>query len=137
MPGRDEAAPELAIGTPAGQLHELGALVVVAAAVTEGWKATYLGPNLPAEELAAAIKQSGAGALGLSLTFPADDPQLSDQLGHLRELIGERVALFVGGVAAEYYAEVLMEIDAFRLRDMGSLRVALDQLGQSGNLQPH
>jgi methanogenic corrinoid protein MtbC1 len=55
-----ETAPTLVVTTPAGQLHELGALVVATAAASEGWRATYLGPNLPAEEIAGAAEQDEA-----------------------------------------------------------------------------
>jgi DNA-binding transcriptional MerR regulator len=46
------SAPSLVVTTPAGQLHELGALSVAATAASDGWHVTYLGPSLPAEEIA-------------------------------------------------------------------------------------
>ena len=45
------AMPTLVIATPRGQLHEIGALIAGTTAASQGWHVTYLGPNLPAEEL--------------------------------------------------------------------------------------
>ena len=127
-----EAAPEIVVATPAGQLHELGALVVVASAVTEGWRATYLGPNLPAEELAAAVHLTQARALALSMTYPADDPRLPDELRQVRRLVGDDIVLVIGGSAANAYADAVSDVKALRLRDMGSLRVLLEELRREG-----
>jgi len=43
--GRQAAAPALVVATPAGQLHELGALLVGALAANLGWKVIYLGAS--------------------------------------------------------------------------------------------
>ena len=50
----------------------------------EGWHVTYLGPDLPPEEIAAAAIQSGARAVALSIVYPPDDPLLMDDLAVLR-----------------------------------------------------
>ena len=50
MPGPE--APGLVVATPAGQIHEFGALFVAAAAATQGWRVTYLGTDLPASDIA-------------------------------------------------------------------------------------
>ena len=47
-------APCMVATTPAGIHHEIGAALVAATSRLEGWRTTYLGPNLPAEEIAAA-----------------------------------------------------------------------------------
>ena len=58
------------ITTPAGQLHEIGALIAASIAGVEGWRVTYLGPNLPAEDVAAAVQQDPARVIGLSIIYP-------------------------------------------------------------------
>jgi methanogenic corrinoid protein MtbC1 len=58
--------PTLVVGTPSGQLHELGAVMVAAGANDLGWRVVYLGPSLPAGELAAAAAQNQARAVALS-----------------------------------------------------------------------
>ena len=55
-----EGAPVLVVATPSGQLHELGALLVGAAASNFGWHVTYMGASLPAGEIAGAARQNRA-----------------------------------------------------------------------------
>ena len=105
-------APVLVVTTPAGQLHELGAMLAAAAATDMGWRVTYLGPNLPAEEIAGAYRQNQAQALALSIVYPGDDPGMASQLRHLREFLPERALIFAGGRAAAGYRKELDSIEA-------------------------
>ena len=128
-------APNLVVATPVGQMHELGALVVAATAVSEGWRVTYLGTNLPAEEIAGAAQQSQARAVALSLVYPTDDPRVRGELEHLRRYLAREIAILVGGRASEHYEDVLRTVGATRLDDMRSLRTYLETL-RSRPLQP-
>ncbi len=122
------SAPHLVATTPARQRHELGALLAAATAACEGWQVTYLGPDLPPEEIAAAALQKGARAVALSITYPPDDPLLVDDLRRLRRLLGSQTLLIVGGRASSAYANVLQEIGALRLEDLAMLRRELHGL---------
>ncbi|MCL4709260.1 MerR family transcriptional regulator [bacterium] len=118
-------APNLVITTPAGQLHELGAVMAAATAAAMGWKITYLGPNLPAEEIAAALEFNPALAVALSIVYPEDDPLLENELRKLRRYLPREVALIVGGRAVENYKKVLEEIGASLVYDMAGFRETL------------
>jgi MerR family transcriptional regulator, light-induced transcriptional regulator len=121
--------PSLIVTTPAGQLHELGALLVATTGASEGWRVTYLGPNLPAEEIASAVEQSGARALALSIVYPPDDPHLKEELRRLANLLPRSsVSLLVGGRSANGYADVLDEIGAVSLADLDELRSHLESI---------
>jgi DNA-binding transcriptional MerR regulator/methylmalonyl-CoA mutase cobalamin-binding subunit len=122
------AAPHLIVTTPAGQTHELGALIVAAASVTEGWRVTYPGPNLPAEEIAAAVETLDAQAVALSIVYPPDDPHIAAELHLLRRSLPAEVTILAGGRAVSNYHEVLMAIGAHILSDITSLRTALETL---------
>ena len=121
-------APHLIATTPPRQRHELGALMVAAVATDEGWRATYLGPDLPPEEIAAAAVEKGARAVALSLIYPPDDARLPDDLRRLRRLLGPGTALIAGGRACVAYAAVLDEIGAVRVPDLPALRKELERL---------
>jgi methanogenic corrinoid protein MtbC1 len=121
-------APRLLSTTPAGQRHELGALVVAACASAEGWEATYLGADLPAEEIAAAARQAQARAVALSITYPADDPLLAGQLERLARLLPDGVRLLAGGRVADAYAGSLERCAARRIDSVAELRGELDRL---------
>ena len=123
-----EAAPRAVATTPAGQLHELGALLASIAAASEGWNSTFLGPNLPAEEIAGAAAKTGAGAVLLSIVYPGDDPRLGGELVRLRRLLGDEVALLAGGRAAAQYGPFLDQAGAVTLASLEDLRDSLSRL---------
>lgn len=115
-------APVLLVGTPANQVHELGAMLAATTASGHGWRVVYLGASLPAEELARAAAHSGADAVALSVVFPTADPTMADELRRLRAALPSRVSLVVGGSGAPSYAAVLAEIGADVLPSLASLR---------------
>lgn len=121
-------APLLVVGTPAGQLHELGALLAAAAAANLGWNVTYLGPSLPAAEIAGAARQNHARAVALSIVYPEDDPRLENELTRLRDLLPEDVPFLVGGRAMAAYREILNKIGALQMKDLDHLCATLDGL---------
>jgi MerR family transcriptional regulator, light-induced transcriptional regulator len=53
--------------TPAGEQHELGALLAAVVIAMHGRRAIYLGANLPAEQIGQAARLSKAGGVALSL----------------------------------------------------------------------
>jgi DNA-binding transcriptional MerR regulator/methylmalonyl-CoA mutase cobalamin-binding subunit len=126
--GAMDNAPVLVVATPAGQLHELGALLVGAAAANLGWQVTYLGASLPAAEIAGAAHQDRARAVALSLVYPEDDPQLDGELTRLRELLPPEVVLLTGGRAMSAYCDTLEKIGAVQMKDLAHLCATLDDL---------
>ncbi|MBA3731069.1 MAG: MerR family transcriptional regulator [Gammaproteobacteria bacterium] len=119
------------VTTPAGQRHELGALMAAVTAANEGWNAIYLGADLPADEIAAAAFRTGARAVAVSITYPDSDPQLVSELRRLRRQIGFAVVLLVGGGGASTYRRLFEEIGALRLENLIALRDALGKLSAS------
>ena len=102
-------APMLLVSTPAGQHHELGAMLAAAAASDLGWRVTYLGPNLPAEEIAGAFRQNNAHAIALSIVYPCDDAALPAQLRQLRSFLPAGTPIYAGGRAAVQYTASFAE----------------------------
>ena len=125
-----EAAPHVVATTPAGQLHEMGALLAAVVATSEGWNSTFLGPNLPVEEIAGAAAQKGAKAVLLSIIYPGDDPHLGGELVKLRRLLGDDIALLAGGRAAQHYRLFLNRAGAATLANLSELRDSLRLLRQ-------
>ncbi|MEM8964219.1 MAG: cobalamin B12-binding domain-containing protein, partial [Acidobacteriota bacterium] len=125
------SAPALIVATPAGQYHDLGALLVAATASADDWKIVLLGASLPAEEIAGAFLQANARAIALSITFPADDPHLGDELLRLRDLIGNHVPLLVGGRASHGYTPYLESIKAHQVNDLATFETLLQTLRNS------
>lgn len=130
--GRYEApasAPLLVACTPAGELHEFGAMLAAVVAADAGWRVLYLGPSLPAEEIAAAAEQSGARAVAVSVVDGEDVDR--DRAGRELERLGgslpDGVLLVVGGRRS---SEVAPE-DVTMVEDLDSLREVLAAAGPS------
>ncbi|MDY7094007.1 MAG: MerR family transcriptional regulator [Acidobacteriota bacterium] len=121
-------APRLIVTTPAGQLHELGALVAACAAAAEGWQVTYLGPDLPCEEIVAAAHQRRARGVLLSVVFPADDSFVGEEIVRIRRHLGDDIAILVGGRSASAYFEFLEQADAALTETLPELRQELVKL---------
>lgn len=121
-------APNLVVATPIGQIHELGALIVAVLAAYEGWKPIYLGINLPAEEIAKAVESHQAKVVALSIIYPTDDPYLHLELKKLRNLLGKKVALIVGGQSAIGYQQTLNSTQAELIGDLKQFRSKLLEL---------
>lgn len=120
--------PKIVITTPTGQLHELGALMVAALVSVDGWLPVYLGPNTPADEIAACAMQSGARAVSLSLTYPADDPRIPTELTRLRSQLESKIPVFVGGSAASHHHELINRLGLLSPKSLDDLRHSLNML---------
>lgn len=121
-------APVLIVATPAGHRHELGALLVAATAVSEGWRVSYMAPDLPAADIAAAATRLGARAVAVSLVYPEADPATAGEIRALRDVLPASVQLMAGGGAVDSYADVLEEVRAERPGDLSGLRTYLRAL---------
>lgn len=133
VPHMSAATPHLVVTTPPEQWHELGALLVAAAAHSHGWRVSYLGPSLPVEEIAGAAHGFGARAVALSIVHPEDDPQLERELSRLRRLLPERTDLLIGGRGSAAYASLWKKIGARRLSRLSELYPVLDELRRPEN----
>jgi MerR family transcriptional regulator, light-induced transcriptional regulator len=123
-------APKMIVSTPINQLHELGALLAGIIAELKGWKVTYLGANLPAEEIAAAVRFTDATAVTISISFKSDDLLIAKELRRLRKLIGNDVALVVGGRAAGHYEAVLDQIGVLKIKSYDHFKEILEELSK-------
>lgn len=121
-------APLLISTTPSGQLHEMGALFVALTAATDGWRTMYLGPNLPAEEIAAAARSTDARIVALSLVYPPDNSETRNELLRLRRYLPEETALIVGGRAVDSYGPLWREVRAVHLNTLPEYRRHLEGL---------
>ena len=125
--------PELVVTTLSGQWHEFGALAAAATAAMEGWRVTYLGPNLPAEDVAAAAQSRRAKAVAISLVYPEDDARLHADLIHLRRLLPSSTVMVAGGQACGAYASALSQTGTLVVGSLAEFRDRLRGLrsGQS------
>jgi MerR family transcriptional regulator, light-induced transcriptional regulator len=82
--------------TPAGEQHELGALLVAVLVAMHGRRAVYLGANLPADQIAQAARLSRASAVALSLVGVPPEEAQRELLALAKSLPGS-IEMLVGG----------------------------------------
>ena len=121
-------APVLVVATPAGHLHELGALLAASSAYEQGWDVLYLGSDLPAEDIAAAVRHRGARAALLSLVFPHGDSNTVAELHELRNLVGAELPLLAGGQAVPSYLPTLTELEVQIVHDLNRMDEMLQEI---------
>jgi len=117
-------APRLLVATPASEMHELGALLVAAAAASESWHVLYLGANLPAADIVAAAVQVRARMVALSIVYADGDTALRE----LRETaagLPPEILVVMGGMAAARLERSLATPRIRLLPDLESFRTTL------------
>ena len=108
-----ETSPKIVVAAPVGQWHETGALVVALTAAESGWRPLYFGPNLPAEEIAAAVKITVSKAIALSISHRIEIATIVRELRKLRSYCAHRVQIYVGGYGI---AEIMPRVDLIGVR---------------------
>lgn len=120
-------APVAVAVAPGGQRHEFGAMLSAIVAAEEGWRVTYLGADLPAADIATAVRVSGAAALLLSAVFPGQ-AILLDEVRRLRSALPTGVHILIGGQGAAECRTEVEHAGARWLPDLDALRRVLRAL---------
>jgi len=121
-------APNALVTTPSDQWHDIGALITAVTVASEGWNVTYLGPNLPAEEIAGSAKQNNSKVVILSIVYPEDDPAVIQEIRKLRRSLPDNVSIIVGGRASASYRKVIDEVGALNVNNLYEIRTTLESL---------
>jgi MerR family transcriptional regulator, light-induced transcriptional regulator len=94
--GARNPGPLIVCTTPQGELHELGTLLVASMITAQGYRPLYLGPNLPAPQIAEAARRSRARAVALSVV--ALDPVAAHrEISAVVDALPPRIDLLLGG----------------------------------------
>jgi methanogenic corrinoid protein MtbC1 len=89
----------IVFATPAGERHELGALVGAVAAAEAGGNVTWLGSDTPVAEIARAAVQLGARAVALGLVT-IEEAEGERAICQLRNQLPAECELWIGGDGA-------------------------------------
>jgi DNA-binding transcriptional MerR regulator/methylmalonyl-CoA mutase cobalamin-binding subunit len=104
---RPNAQARLLFATPAGERHEIGTLGAALLAASSGLGVSYLGPDLPAEDLVESVRPAGAQVLVLGLTRMPAAHATERQLRTVVRDLPPDVELWVGGRGARNYASII------------------------------
>jgi MerR family transcriptional regulator, light-induced transcriptional regulator len=125
-----EYGSRILITTPIGQQHEFGALIASLIALSEGWDAVYLGPDLPSAEIIAACSMLRPSVVAISIVFAGEDEFLTKEIYKLKYL-PEEIKLVAGGRGSEYYRKTIEEINGVVLTNLNDFRQFLRKSGNS------
>jgi methanogenic corrinoid protein MtbC1 len=117
--------PAIVICTPAGNQHEIGALLAAGAAALDGWRVIYLGANLPVHEIVGAVVDQRAFAVGLSATYTDDSGRLVSELQELQRSLPSNFPVFIGGGAAAQRWEELEKLGIQFVENLQAFRNGL------------
>jgi MerR family transcriptional regulator, light-induced transcriptional regulator len=90
----------IVFATLPGERHELGLLMSALVCASHGCRIHYLGPDLPAAEIARYACEVEAAVVAISVVMIDGAETVPAQLSHLRELLGPDVPVWIGGVGA-------------------------------------
>ncbi len=124
--------PVAVVGTLSGERHEVGALMVSAAAELAGWRVVYLGADLPPEEVALAAERTGARAVCVSVVYGRMPAETKAAFRGLRARLPETVEVYAGGSGA---ASIREDLAVFGIRcpeGLDALRDALEEQASGG-----
>lgn len=123
----DEPRRRLLVATPAGERHEIGALLVATTAAAAGWAVTHLGTDLPAASIVRAALAIDARAVALSAVHPADADRAVEEIVDVRRRLRGIIEVFAGGAAALAARARLEEGGVRVLEDVAPLPAALER----------
>jgi methanogenic corrinoid protein MtbC1 len=119
-----ETAPKIVIATAIGHHDELDALVLALTASESGWKSIYFGPNLPAEEIAAATEKTKSRAVVLTSNCYTKNRYFKAEVTKLRRLSPNDVEIFI--FSRDFKDEFLPIDNIVNVRSYDDFRTALE-----------
>ena len=128
---RERRGRHLVLATLAGERHEFGAMMAGIIAAYDGWSYHYVGADLPAAALGAAVKRIDAKLIAVSIVAPHAASQSARELLALRRATGRRAEIVVGGPAAAVVDDALVEARAIRVNSLREWREFLAERERS------
>jgi DNA-binding transcriptional MerR regulator/methylmalonyl-CoA mutase cobalamin-binding subunit len=118
----------MVFATLPGERHELGLLMAAMVCASRGFRAHYLGADLPAGEIARFARESGAAVVALSFVLREPPPGTMEQLRELAASLPQAMQLWLGGAAAQALPRAELPPDCVVLPDTGELERRLEMI---------
>jgi MerR family transcriptional regulator, light-induced transcriptional regulator len=119
--------PSVLMTTLPRDRHEFGILGAALLAALAGIRVTYLGVELPPDEIVDAARRSGASVVLLGLTYTDARPRAAADVERIARRLPAGVELWLGGALAADLQSAAP--DALIFRDMAAFEGALERLG--------
>lgn len=120
LPRVRELRGRMVVAGVGGERHQLGPNVVADVLEGEGWAVTFLGSDVPDEDLVGLVREQRADVVGISATLLTALPAVRGVIARLRREVGTTVPILLGGAA---------------FRDAGSFAQELGVLGYAADVR--
>ncbi|MFP5261256.1 MAG: MerR family transcriptional regulator [Blastocatellia bacterium] len=114
-----DQAETVVLATPANERHEFGLLLAALIAATRGWRVVYLGADLPAPEIALALRLTSSRFLALSLV--AEQAGIDAELEAIASHLPPGTRVWIGGGQAVIHRELIHRLNWILVRDLDDL----------------
>ncbi|HKK49454.1 MAG TPA: MerR family transcriptional regulator [Alkalispirochaeta sp.] len=120
-----ETRDVILVATPVGYASDLGCLASATHIDAAGHTPIVLGAEVPAEDIVAAVSETGAA--GVVMTFVSDhyDTIIYSECLRVREALAQEIPVYFGGRMPETLVRDLIDGGLIQLQDMAHLRSAL------------
>ena len=118
----------IVFATLPGERHELGLLMSAMICASRGFKAHYLGPDLPELEIARYAREVGASIIALSVVLHEQLADLPRRLESLAAAMAPESMIWLGGLAPDALPEDSIPERCVPLRSYAELEQRLDLL---------
>lgn len=129
MYARTETPARLLFATPSGELHELGIMAAAMLTAAGGLGYLYLGANVPASEIVAAVRQNSPQAVVLGVVGAEDMAHSIRELQQLAQQLPPAIEIWVGGKDSAELSEAISATRAVWISDFDVLAQRLRRLG--------
>ena len=119
----DGSAPRIILATVKGDIHDIGKNIVRLLLENYGFAVTDLGRDVPTQAVLDAVRESGAGIVGLSALMTTTVPAMEETLRALHEEFPACRVMVGGAVLNEEYARAI-GADAYCKDAMAAVRCA-------------
>ena len=112
-------AETIVLATPSGERNELGLWLAALLAAAHGWRVVCLGADMPAAEIALAIRLTNARVLALSIVTALRGTD--EELAAISRLVPVSTRVWIGGAESPKYKELITKANWILLRDLEEL----------------
>jgi len=125
---RNARRQPIVFATLPGERHELGLLMSAMVCASRGFKAHYLGPDLPPTEIARYAGEVGASIVALSVVLQEGMEQTPGQLRALTNALPSDSQVWIGGSGARALSRDALAANCVVVDDFAELERRLDML---------
>lgn len=126
-----ESAPVALSATLHDQHHTIGSLIAAIIARDAGYKALYVGGNIPAVEIASAVNNTHATLLMLSFNYPYNQLNMNSDLTLIKQSISKDIDILIGGSSALQYTNDYKDKTISYSEDFSQLRSLLETISRT------